>query len=403
MDYLYGLLSNKVPPWGSSPDPDFPNPCFDPLTRLPALAFGELCDASPDAASFLLDRCHFTSTIPDQDAQTLIRACVALVDDLKITAAHATSNRLHSVLFVGRSHLPIVFDTGASMNLSPDVNDFVHWEREGDCGPVDGLTGSTRIMGIGTVRWTLRADDGTDIPIETQALYVPGCNVKLLSPQVLFRERQSGSFTINCQGARFTFPNLDKTISFRFDKCNLPVARLAKDEDDLEEHSFPMDIGLDTLCPNNLSLSQVERLRWHQRIGHYHLGWLQRLMRPRGKDEEPVLKAKHSASSCPLPRCEACLLGKQMKRPTGASIHKNKPETEGALSKGDLQPGDRVSVDLFECPAKGRLPNTFGKEKDVDRYSGGAIYVDHASGLIFTRMQVALTAGDTIRGKNEFE
>ena len=47
--------------------------------------------------------------------------------------------------------------------------------------------------------------------------------------------------------------------------------------------------------------------------------------------------------------------------------------------------------------------HTFGKEKDIDKFTGGAVYVDHASGLVFPRMQVALTAGDTLRGKNAFE
>ena len=40
--------------------------------------------------------------------------------------------------------------------------------------------------------------------------------------------------------------------------------------------------------------------------------------------------------------------------------------------------------------------HTFGKEKDIDNFTGGAVFVDHASGLVFPRMQVALTASDTL-------
>ena len=47
--------------------------------------------------------------------------------------------------------------------------------------------------------------------------------------------------------------------------------------------------------------------------------------------------------------------------------------------------------------------HTFRKEKDIDKFTGGAVFVDHASGLVFPRMQVALTAGDTLQGKNAFE
>ena len=41
--------------------------------------------------------------------------------------------------------------------------------------------------------------------------------------------------------------------------------------------------------------------------------------------------------------------------------------------------------------------HTFGKEKDIDKFTGGTVFVDHASGLVFPRMQVVLTAGDTLQ------
>ena len=43
--------------------------------------------------------------------------------------------------------------------------------------------------------------------------------------------------------------------------------------------------------------------------------------------------------------------------------------------------------------------HTFGKEKDIDKFTGSAVYVYHASGLVFPRMQVR----DTLQGKNAFE
>ena len=45
----------------------------------------------------------------------------------------------------------------------------------------------------------------------------------------------------------------------------------------------------------------------------------------------------------------------------------------------------------------------FGKGKDIDKFTGGTIFVKLASGLVFPRMQVALTAGDILQGKNAFE
>jgi hypothetical protein len=51
----------------------------------------------------------------------------------------------------------------------------------------------------------------------------------------------------------------------------------------------------------------------------------------------------------------------------------------------------------------GRLPHTKGKELEKDRYTGGTIFVDHASGFIFARNQVSLRAGETIVSKKMFK
>jgi hypothetical protein len=49
------------------------------------------------------------------------------------------------------------------------------------------------------------------------------------------------------------------------------------------------------------------------------------------------------------------------------------------------------------------MPHTYGKEDKKDKYSGGTIFVDHASSLIHIVNQVGLTAGKTLRMKKKFE
>jgi hypothetical protein len=327
-----------------------------------------------------------------------------LTSDSKLTAASATCTRNQAVLFVRGRRTPIIFDTGATTNVSNDPSDFINWEREGDCGAIDGLTGQTRIKGIGTVQWTFRTESNKIYKFKTKALFVPDCNIKLLSPQAVFREQGSGSFSINQEGAVFVFPNSSERLFFKLDtaKHRLPTAFLSGEEDVEEEWAFQASV----ISPKNQNLTraQVELLKYHFRFGHFHLGWIQRLMRPRNQDEPPIINARQvGSSSCKLPLCSACQLGKQTKRPTGAAIRRNNPERQGVLKNQDLKPGDCISVDHFECTTRGRLMHTFGKEKDIDKFTGGAVYVDHASGLVFPRMQVALTAGDTLRGKNAFE
>jgi hypothetical protein len=68
-----------------------------------------------------------------------------------------------------------------------------------------------------------------------------------------------------------------------------------------------------------------------------------------------------------------------------------------------LQPGDCVSIDQYQSSFPGRLSNTKGKEPKKNQYTGGTIYVDSASGMVYLKHQVLLKVGETIRLKEFFE
>ena len=74
-----------------------------------------------------------------------------------------------------------------------------------------------------------------------------------------------------------------------------------------------------------------------------------------------------------------------------------------AIKRNDIHPGDRVSLDHYVCHLPGRLPHTAGKEKVENKYNGGTVFVDHASGYMSIHHQVSLRAGETIVGKHKFE
>ena len=104
----------------------------------------------------------------------------------------------------------------------------------------------------------------------------------------------------------------------------------------------------------------------------------------------------------PLRLCvhAACQFGKQRRLPAPGKRSNVVRDREGI---DDLFPGQKVSVDHFICSTKGRLLHTFGKEPDKEKYSGGAIFVDHASGYIFVAPQVHLNTHETIAAKEAFE
>jgi hypothetical protein len=59
-------------------------------------------------------------------------------------------------------------------------------------------------------------------------------------------------------------------------------------------------------------------------------------------------------------------------------------------------------VDHFVCSTKGRLFHTKGKELERDKFSGGCIFVDHASGYIHVEMQTHLNTHETLKAKEKF-
>ena len=68
-----------------------------------------------------------------------------------------------------------------------------------------------------------------------------------------------------------------------------------------------------------------------------------------------------------------------------------------------MYPGQTVSVDHFSADPKGRLISSYGKERHLDKFTGGCIFVDHASNFVFIALQVRLNSHETLKAKELFE
>ena len=97
----------------------------------------------------------------------------------------------------------------------------------------------------------------------------------------------------------------------------------------------------------------------------------------------------------------ACQMAKQARRPTGTTITKVRQGKDGVLKKDTLRPGGMISSDQFVPSLPGRLPNTYGKENEKDKYTGGTVFIDEASS--FVENQVSIGASETLRAKHKFE
>ena len=63
--------------------------------------------------------------------------------------------------------LPVIFDTGASVSVSPDLADFTSYKIVKN-GSLPNITGESSVVGIGTIRWTLYDDVGKENTIFTR-------------------------------------------------------------------------------------------------------------------------------------------------------------------------------------------------------------------------------------------
>jgi hypothetical protein len=145
----------------------------------------------------------------------------------------------------------------------------------------------------------------------------------------------------------------------------------------------------------NLTCAQKELLLWHWRLGHAGFDWIKQLFSPLPNGRGTILtSAKGDVTRCQNPLCAACLFARQTRRGAGVQVHRNRPKHELMLRANHLEPGDCVSMDQYQSKEmRGRLSKTYGKESEDKKFSGGTIFVDHASAKVFVRHQVSLHAG----------
>ena len=62
-----------------------------------------------------------------------------------------------------------------------------------------------------------------------------------------------------------------------------------------------------------------------------------------------------------------------------------------------------MSADHYISRAPGRLYHTKGKSDQSDMFSGGFVFIEHASGYVSIKHQVAINATENVKAKLTFE
>jgi hypothetical protein len=308
--------------------------------------------------------------------------------------------------------MPVVLDTGSSITLTPILSDFVGPLVPTALTELKGLKSKTHVVGQGVIEWPIR--DYWNVPgiIRTTAFYVPNASIRLFSPQSYFQEHKNQGRCV-IEGRKATLELHDNTVlEFPYNPGNnlplmlldeLPQVGIGRADINFFASNLLNLLSVTDQTNQNLKPAQKELLLLHFKLGHAGFKWCQQLCRvPHDPLREQVIVPKFpTITTCTLPLCTACQLSKQNRCTPPLPVQHSNPTP--TLRLEDLQPGDCISIDQYLSSQPGRLPHTKGKEKPIDQFHGGTIFVDHASGFIFLRNQVSLNAGETLRSKKAFE
>ena len=78
----------------------------------------------------------------------------------------------------------VIWDTGASISISPNKSDFTKLNKCKNKSLL-GISRGLKIEGEGIVTWCLTDETGVVRSFDIPALYVPSCNVRLLRPNAV--------------------------------------------------------------------------------------------------------------------------------------------------------------------------------------------------------------------------
>ena len=110
-----------------------------------------------------------------------------------------------------------------------------------------------------------------------------------------------------------------------------------------------------------------------------------------------------AVANCERPKYVACEFGKVHRRSNKINTIKKNTMKDQELKKDHIIPGEMVSADHYILRAPGRLYHTEGKSDQYDMFSGGCVFIDHASGYVSINHQVDINATETVKAKLTFE
>ena len=122
--------------------------------------------------------------------------------------------------------LPIIFNTKATILVTPDFCNFVSYEEVSGMG-LTNITGKSDVQGRGLVKWIILDNEGKRHTVLVTAYFVPTAKVRLFSVQS-YLGHQKGRFVLEGASALFKFQDnaklTFKTYDIDSERTVLPLA-----------------------------------------------------------------------------------------------------------------------------------------------------------------------------------
>ena len=304
----------------------------------------------------------------------------------------------------------VIWDSGASICITPSQTDFISYDTKVDIKNISGVNGNhSSIAGQGIVSWSIFDEKGNLRTFELKAYHIPSSKARLISTSALLDKYKDESISISDTCLRLSGNqdhNLQPVIAYYNPITRLPTSTAYLTQaTKLTKKALCNTVTTVSNSNSNLSGSQKELLRWHQRLGHLDFKKIQHLMRSGVLSHTSGTRTLHSAAAKlkDIPKCAACLFGKQTARPSPGTTSRPIKDRAGVLKSGNLLPGQEVSVDHFISSVRGRLFKGFNKGNIQDKFIGGCIFVDHASSNIHVEFQSSLSSHETLTAKQSYE
>ena len=309
------------------------------------------------------------------------------------------------------SSFPIVWDSGASVCVTPSRNDFITYNSTPCIPSVKGMGGKpAAVVGEGEVVWLMHDAEGRLRNLKLKAYHIPSSTTRLISTNVVLNQHPDETITLNATSLSLSGtpsdPSRGKIIIYNNPVNNLPTST-AYLPGSIEAPSQELFNVVSSVHESNINLTEAQKelLRWHQRLGHLSFRKVQHLLRSGALSNTVASRSLHTAASKikSPPKCAACIFGKQVTRVSPGSTTSVVHDRAGVLRADNLHPGQEVSVDHFVSSVKGRTIEGFDKGSDGQRYCGGCLFVDHCSSYVHAELQKSLSSHDTLRAKMNFE